>query len=81
MFNLMRHRDERHTVKSQAVASSVARSADPMRTAAEARDLLRRFNPLVIGFGIVDLHGNAVPPEEQSRPHTDTRPPADLEGR
>jgi hypothetical protein len=53
MLHLMRYRSERW-LKSPAMAPSPRSAGDSDKPLSATQDLLRRFNPRLVGFGIVD---------------------------
>lgn len=57
MFNLVRSRHNERGSKIRAVGPSPQHVPECDKTASEAKELLRRFNPKLVGFGIIDPRG------------------------
>lgn len=57
MLNLFGSRHSERSSKSRALAPSPNRVECATNTPTQAGELLRRFNPRLVGFGIVDPRG------------------------
>jgi hypothetical protein len=58
-MNWMRHRRSNHDSNSRLVSPLLDCNVEQERLRSEARELLRRFDPNAVGFGIVALRGDA----------------------